>query len=42
MTDADPLVSTEPLPNTGGEPLLVSMLGAMVAGGAFFMRRKVS
>jgi LPXTG-motif cell wall-anchored protein len=42
-TDVDPYAATaEPLPNTGGEPLLLSMLGSMVAGGAFFLRRKIS
>ncbi len=44
-TDVDPLAATdvtaEPLPNTGGEPLLMSMLGTMMAGGAFMLRRKV-
>lgn len=34
--------SAEPLPDTGGEPLLIMMAGTLLAGSAFAMRRKLS
>lgn len=34
--------SAEPLPDTGGEPLLMMMAGTLLAGSAFAMRRKLS
>lgn len=33
---------TDTLPNTGGEPLLMSLMGSLVAGSALLLRRKIS
>lgn len=33
---------TAPLPNTGGEPLLMAMFGSIMAGSALLLRRKLS
>lgn len=43
-TAGDPyaMESTDTLPNTGGEPLLMMMAGTLMAGSAFAMRRKLS
>lgn len=41
-TGADFETAEAPLPNTGGEPLLVTMLGSLLAGSALLLRRKVS
>jgi LPXTG-motif cell wall-anchored protein len=30
------------LPNTGGQPLLMALAGSMLAGSAFFLRRRMS
>ena len=35
-------VETTPLPNTGGEPLLMAMFGSLMAGSALLLRRKLS
>jgi LPXTG-motif cell wall-anchored protein len=34
--------ASEPLPNTGGAPLALTMLGSLMAGGAFMLRRKIN
>ncbi len=38
----DTAVDTAPLDNTGGEPLVITLLGSLVAGSALLMRRKLS
>jgi len=35
-------MASEPLPNTGGAPLALSMLGTLLAGSAFMVRRKLN
>jgi len=35
-------VETSALPKTGGEPLLLTLLGSLTAGGALLLRRKLS
>ena len=39
---AAPVGDTAPLDNTGGEPLMLTLLGSLVAGSALLMRRKLS
>ena len=38
---AAPAGDTAPLDNTGGEPLVLTLLGSLVAGSALLMRRKL-
>jgi LPXTG-motif cell wall-anchored protein len=40
-TDSAFVDDTATLPDTGGAPLLMALAGTMVAGGAFFLRRKL-
>lgn len=45
VTDATSSTTTSKttaLANTGGEPLVISMLGLSMAAGAFFLRRRVT
>jgi LPXTG-motif cell wall-anchored protein len=37
-----PATTTTELANTGGEPILMSLLGLTIAGGAYFVRRRVA
>jgi LPXTG-motif cell wall-anchored protein len=41
ITD-DTMGSTTELANTGGEPIILTLVGLSIAAGAFFMRRRVS
>lgn len=41
-TDTTVTTDTTTIPNTGGEPLLMTLLGSMVAGSALMLRRKLS
>lgn len=41
-TEFDSVDATTPLPNTGGEPLLMAMFGSLIAGSALLLRRKLS
>jgi len=40
--DFETVGDTAPLPNTGGEPLLMAMFGSIMAGSALLLRRKLS
>ena len=41
MSDTTMLDETTSMPNTGGEPLIMSLAGMSLAAGAFFLRRRV-
>lgn len=40
--EVTPMDSTDTLPNTGGEPLIMSVAGLAIAAAAFGIRRKVT